>query len=103
LDKMTGISEALRLAKRLVKESPDASVSRAAMKVQRLLTAVSMELVLDKVRPGEPVAAKARAVGVSRQTFYYWINGTTRPNKKQARRLANLTGFSVEEIRGHVA
>jgi hypothetical protein len=100
---MTNTSEALRLAKRLVKSSPDDAVSRAAMKVQRLLTAVPMAAVLDQIRPGEPVAAKARALGVSRQTFYYWLSGVTRPNKEQARKLARLTEFSVEEIRGHVA
>jgi transcriptional regulator with XRE-family HTH domain len=99
---MTNIREALRMTQRLGKISPDDSVSRAIEKVQRLLTAVPMQTVLDQVRPGEPVAAKAKAVGVSRQTFYYWLNGTTRPNKKQAKRLASMTGFTIDEIRGHV-
>jgi hypothetical protein len=99
---MTNTSEALRLAKRLVKSSPDDAVSRAAMKVQRLLTAVPMAAVLDQIRPGDPVAVKAKALGVSRQTYYYWLNGTTRPNKKQAKRLASMTEFTADEIRGHV-
>jgi hypothetical protein len=99
---MTNTSEALRLAKRLVKSSPDDAVSRAALKVQRLLTAVPMAVVLDQVRPGDPVAVKAKAVGVSRQTFYYWLDGVTRPNKKMARKLASMTDFSADEIRGHV-
>ena len=97
---MTSTSEMLRLAKRMEKLSPNESVSRAALKVQRLLAAVPMVTVLDKVRPGESVAAKARALGVARQTVYYWLDGVTRPNFKQAQRLARLTGFSVDEIRG---
>jgi DNA-binding XRE family transcriptional regulator len=48
------------------------------------------------------MAAKAKALGVSRQTCYYWHNGVTRPNIKQARRLAKITGIAVEEIRKHV-
>jgi hypothetical protein len=100
---MTTAREALRVAKQLGKLSPDDSVSRAIEKVQRLLTVVPMAVVLQQVLPGEPVAAKAKAVGVSRQTFYYWLQGVTRPNKKQAQKLAKLTDFSVDEIRGHVA
>jgi transcriptional regulator with XRE-family HTH domain len=99
---MTGTREALRVAKQLGKLSPDESVSRAIEKVQRLLTVMPMAVVLEQVRPGEPVAAKAKAVGVSRQTFYYWLQGVTRPNKKQAQKLAKLTGYAVDEIRGHV-
>jgi hypothetical protein len=93
----------LRITKQLGKLSPDQSTSRAIEKVQRLLTVVPMAVVLEKVRPGEPVAVKAKAVGVSRQTFYYWLQGVTRPNKKQAQKLAKLTGIPVEEIRKHVA
>jgi transcriptional regulator with XRE-family HTH domain len=100
---MTTTREALRLVKTLGKISPDDSVSRAIEKVQRLLTAVPMAAVLDQIRPGEPVAAKAKALGVSRQTYYYWLQGVTRPNKKMAKKLASLTDFSAEEIRGHVA
>jgi transcriptional regulator with XRE-family HTH domain len=100
---MTSTREALRLVKDLGKISPDESVSRAIEKVQRLLTAEPMSMILTHVLPGESVAAKAKALGVSRQTLYYWINGTTRPNIKQAKRLAKITGVPIEVIRGHVA
>jgi hypothetical protein len=100
---MTSTREMLRITKQLGKMSPDESVSRAIEKVQRLLTVVSMAEVLAEVLPGEPVAVKAKSLGVSRQTFYYWLQGVTRPNKKQAQKLAKLTDFSVDEIRGHVA
>lgn len=99
---MAGTNEALRLTKKLVKNSPNDSVARAAAKVERLLNATPISVILDKVRPGEPIGAKIKALGVSRATYYYWMNGTTRPSKKQAKKLASLTGFSVEEIRGHV-
>ena len=100
---MTHVSEALRLARKLVKSSPDESVSRAAMKVERLLTATPMSVILDTLWPTRSNIAKANALGVSKQTFYYWLSVTTRPNKKLAKKIAGLTDFSVEEIRGHVA
>jgi hypothetical protein len=52
--------------------------------------------------PGETDAAKARACGVSRQTFHNWRNGTI-PQKAHAVRLAKVTGFSIAEIRGSSA
>ena len=100
---MATASEALLLVRRLVKSSPDDSVSRAAQKVERLLTATPMSIILEQVRPGEPIWVKIKALGVARQTYYYWMNGTTRPNKKLAQKIARLTDFSVDEIRGHVA
>jgi hypothetical protein len=98
---MTSTGEALRLTKRLIRASPDASVARAAQKVQRLLTVMPMADILDKV-PGSSIAAKAKALGVTRQTCYYWKDGASRPNLVLARRLAKLTGVPVEVIRGHV-
>lgn len=99
---MAGINEALRLTKALIKNSPDGSVTRAAMKVQRLLTATPMSIILDKLPPGS-VAARAKMLGVSRQTYYYWLDGTTRPTVKIARKISKLTGVDVEAIRGHVS
>jgi hypothetical protein len=96
-------NEAARVVRRLIKSNPGDGVSRAALKLQRMMEVTPMWIILDQVRPGDPVAAKAKAIGVSRQTYYYWMNGTTRPNKKMAKKLASLTEFSVEEIRGHVA
>jgi DNA-binding XRE family transcriptional regulator len=61
--------------------------------------ALPMHVVLAKV-PGLSVAAKCRAVGVSRQAYYYWIRGYSRPNVIQSRRLAKLTGLNADDIRG---
>lgn len=94
---------ALRQAQRLIKNSPNDSVARAAAKVERLLSATPMSVILAKVMPDAPVGVRIKALGVSRATYYYWLNGTTRPSKKQAKRLATLSGFPVDEIRGHVA
>jgi transcriptional regulator with XRE-family HTH domain len=100
---MTSTREILRAANHLAKLAPDASTARAIEKVKRLLNVVPMSVVLDLVLPGEPIAAKAKAIGVSRQTVYYWLDGVSRPNIKQAQKLAKLTGYAVDEIRGHVA
>ena len=98
---MTTKSEALQLVRRLVKGSPDDSVSRAAAKVERLLTATPMTVILNQVRPGEPIWVKIKALGVARQTYYYWMNGTTRPSRKLAQKIARMTDFTVDEIRGY--
>lgn len=49
--------------------------------------------------PGESLAARARAVGVSRQTVYVWLDERFRPVGPQAKKLAKLTGVPVEHIK----
>ena len=92
---------ALKLVERLIKAGGNEGVTRRAMKMRARLTATPMSIILDKV-PGASVIEKAKALGVSRQTFYYWLDGVTRPNIRQARKLNKITGLSVEEIRGQV-
>ena len=58
-----------------------------------------MEDILKKV-PGETVADRAAACGVSRQAYYAWLSGLSRPNVNQAKLIAKHTGHSVEQIRG---
>ena len=58
---------------------------------------VPMSYILNKV-PGETIMEKAEAVGVSRQTYYYWIHGRSRPSPQQAERLAELTGVPMADI-----
>lgn len=57
--------------------------------------------VLEDV-PGKTVAEKARIMRTTRQTIYSWRDGVTRPRGKEARRLAKITGYSVEAITGDV-
>lgn len=90
---------ALKLVERLIKAGGDQGVTRRAMKLRARLTATPMSIILDKV-PGASVIEKAKSLGVSRQTFYYWLDGVTRPNIAMARKLSRITGFAVEEIRG---
>ena len=89
----------LKLVERLAKVSRNPGVQRRALKMRARLTATPMSTILDKV-PGATVIEKAKTLGVSRQTFYYWLDGTTRPNFKMARKIKHLTNFEVDEIRG---
>lgn len=100
---MKSAEQAIRVLDRLVKVSPNSKLAERASKMRDRLKATPMTDILDQVLPGQPVAAKAKAVGVSRQTFYYWLNGETRPNRKQAKRIHTLTGVDTDEIRGYAA
>jgi DNA-binding XRE family transcriptional regulator len=57
-----------------------------------------MAAILAKV-PGDTLAARARAIGVSRQTMYVWAQEKFRPSTEQATIIAELTGVPIEEIR----
>ena len=56
--------------------------------------------ILAKV-PGDTLAARARAIGVSRQTMYVWAQEKFRPSTEQATIIANLTGVPVDDIRDY--
>lgn len=90
--------EARKLIERLVKISPDPGT---VLRARRLLTRIKlpMSVVVDRI-PGDSIIQKAAKLSVSRQTLYYWLDGITRPNRKQAKLIAALTGFGVDEIRG---
>jgi len=59
-----------------------------------------MAAILAKV-PGDTLAARARAIGVSRQTMYVWAQEKFRPSTEQATIIANLTGVPVDDIRDY--
>ena len=84
---------------RLIKayrDNPD--VARLLIEArQRMVTPLTK--VLAKV-PGKTNPEKIRAIGVSKQTYYLWLRGAARPNPAQAARLEELTGISIEKIRG---
>jgi DNA invertase Pin-like site-specific DNA recombinase len=82
----------------LIKRTRDPALKRRAAKLRDKLAQRPMPEILNLV-PGETVIAKAKACGVSRQTFYTWLNGSV-PHPKQAARLAKITGISIAEIRG---
>ena len=90
----------LKLAEKLLGLIPDTEeglIRRALQLRDRLKTPMTM--VLAKV-PGETVTEKAAKIGITRQAYYAWANGEYRPNAKQSKRLASLTGFPAEDIRG---
>lgn len=53
--------------------------------------------ILAKVK-GESLSARARAIGVSRQTMYVWAEERFRPTLKQAKAIAKLSGVPIEQI-----
>jgi plasmid maintenance system antidote protein VapI len=98
-----GAQRALKAVERLMKAAPTGSVNRFATRMHRRLTsqlaALPMSEVVNKV-PGTSFAAKARNLGVTRQTVYAWVNGDWRPDDEMAKKLETLTGFSADAIRG---
>ena len=56
-----------------------------------------MAAILAKV-PGDTLAARARAIGVSRQTMYVWAQERFRPSSVQAAIIAKLTGVPTAQI-----
>lgn len=56
-----------------------------------------MEKILAKV-PGETLAERARALKVSRQTMYVWLNEKFRPTLVQAKRISRVTGVPITHI-----
>ena len=98
---MDNTIEARQLVRRLAKISPDAAVAANAKKMLYRL-AVPMEKVIDAI-PAETVVGKARHIGVTRQTIYDWLKGTSRPKKAMAHKLHRITGYDADEIRGRAS
>ncbi|HEX3523887.1 MAG TPA: helix-turn-helix transcriptional regulator, partial [Stellaceae bacterium] len=90
--------KASTLVRQLLQLDLDGEVRNLVEQIHQRL-ALPMSEVLGKV-PGENLSARAREVGVSRQTYYQWLREETRPNPVQAVRLAELTGFPEHQIRG---
>ena len=90
-------SDAIKLAKEIVELSGDDETLAAALRFRDRLKLPPMSAILNKV-PGLTVKDRARSIGVSRQTYYGWLNGRSRPNSKQARRLQELTDIPFTKI-----
>jgi hypothetical protein len=81
---------------------PDAKAPRGLQsKIEALQNRLRnpMKDILAKI-PGKSLTARAKAVGVSRQTMYVWADEKFRPTDQQAAKIAELTGVPVEIIRG---
>jgi transcriptional regulator with XRE-family HTH domain len=77
----------------------DAYTVNFADQLRMAMKLMPMRLVLDKV-PGETIRERAKAVGISRNTWYCWYRGEVRPNKRQAERIAKLTGIKPDRFQG---
>ena len=92
---------ALALAEQIIALNPDEGTMNYALKMREHLK-LPMAAVLEKLWPHETVTKKMELLGINRQNYYGWMSGRFRPGPKLARRLANLTGYSAEEIRGRL-
>lgn len=91
--------EALKLVEALIKLGPDMGTMHYARKMRERLR-LPMSVVLEKLYPELSVVEKSERLGVTRQAYYGWINGISRPNAKLSKKMAALTGYSAEDIRG---
>ena len=89
----------LKLAEKLLGLIPESSPLRQRAVELRGRIKTPMSEVLDAVQ-GDTVTEKAKRIGITRQAYYAWYKGEYRPNMKQAKRLAYLTDFTAEDIRG---
>ena len=83
----------------LIKENRDDPGVVHALNQVRDRIKLPMVDILRKI-PGGNVRERAALCGVSKQAYYQWLNGTSRPNPEQAERIAKLTGYSARAIRG---
>lgn len=83
----------------LTARTSDRGILQDARRIQRRLEAVPMADILECV-PGLSIKDKIRKIGVSRTAYYSWLHGICRPRDRAARKLAKLTGLSVDAIRG---
>ena len=88
----------LKLIDRVIKTAPDETI-RARAEGIRDRVRLPLAEVLAKV-PGATIDEKAKTLGMTRQAWYGWLEGTSRPNKARAAQLAEMTGYKVEDIRG---
>lgn len=89
---------ARKLAQQLIQVAGDVDeglLLRAQQIVNRLKTPMAM--VLERV-PGDSVVEKCSKIGITRQAYYRWLKGEYRPNLRQSKRLAHLTGLKVDQI-----
>ena len=90
---------AYRLARELAEELHNTPHAIRARRLARMLApAVSMTEVLNLLdAPSDN--QRAELIGTTRQTVSSWRLGVTRPGPIHAKRLAELTGLPIEDIR----
>lgn len=100
MNEMMKHKEALALIDKIVALDPDQGTVAYALKMRERLK-LPMSLVLERLWPDLSLSEKARRLGITRQTYYGWLNGLFRPDEELSKRLADLTGFDEEDIKGY--
>lgn len=96
--------QALKLVERLIELDPDDSTTAYALKMRERLK-LPMSVVLEKLEevwPDDNVGQRVQRLGITRQAWYGLMNGLYRPSAKLSKRLATLTGFDADDIRGKI-
>jgi len=93
--------EALKLVERLIALEPDMGTLHHARKMRERLK-LPMSVVLESLYPDLSVVEKVEKLGVTRQAYYSWLNGLSRPSVKLSKKMAALTGYDAEDIRGQL-
>jgi hypothetical protein len=91
--------QALELVEQLIELKPDDGTMSYALKMRERLK-LPMTVVLEKLWPELSLIDRCRRLGITKQTYFGWLNGVYRPDDKRSKRLAKETGFSAEDIRG---
>ena len=91
--------EALKLIEQVIKLEPDMGTMQYALKMRERLR-LPMSVVLAKLYPELTVNEKSEKLGVTRQAYYSWLNGISRPSTRLSKKLAALTGYDAADIRG---
>jgi DNA-binding XRE family transcriptional regulator len=92
------MDRAMELLGLLAKDDSNLWVQRHAKRLHDQMNK-PMAAILRKIKADTDVE-RAKICGVSRQALFAWKRGISRPNPEQAKRLAKLTGLTVEQIRG---
>lgn len=93
---------ALALADQLIRATGDLDEPTAHALARRIRMILHPTMDIREILalvPGDTVTDRAKAIGISRQALYRWMESGTRPNNETARRLAALTGISEDVIR----
>jgi hypothetical protein len=91
--------QALELVESIIDLGPDLGTLAYARKMRERLI-LPMSVVMEALMPGASIADKVRRLGISQPTYYGWVLGKFRPNPAMAKKLAKLTGYNENEIRG---
>lgn len=91
-------AKALQLVNQLISELSDSDQIAHALQLRARIQ-LPIKEIMDKV-PGDNIAAKARALNISRPALYGWTKGGRRPRPKEAQRLSQITGLPWQAIAG---